>query len=149
MGSVALPVNSHVLLDTMCFIYVVEQVPPYMAVLRPVLGGIASGEVRCSISVLALSEVLVQPLRAGDGDLVDRFRALLTRTKGVMPVAVDMEIAERAADLRARYGLRTPDAIHVATALHAGCTHILTNDRAWQRVTECAVVVLQDVINAP
>jgi len=55
------------------------------------------------------------------------------------------DIAEKAADLRARYNLRTPDALQVATALYAGCDAILTNDAAMARVTELSVLVIDDL----
>jgi len=57
-------------------------------------------------------------------------------------IDVDGMIAERAADLRARYNLRTPDAIHIATAIVAGCDAFLTNDLALRRVTELRVLTL-------
>ena len=38
------------------------------------------------------------------------------------------EVFERALDLRVRYGLKTPDALHQATAIHHGCTESRTND---------------------
>jgi hypothetical protein len=44
-------------------------------------------------------------------------------------------VAERAAELRARYNLRTPDALQVATALVRRCEAFLTNDARLKRVT--------------
>jgi predicted nucleic acid-binding protein len=41
----------------------------------------------------------------------------------------------QAASLRARYGLRTPDALQISVALAAGCSAFLTNDARLQRVT--------------
>ncbi|WP_404987325.1 type II toxin-antitoxin system VapC family toxin [Candidatus Hadarchaeum sp.] len=58
---------------------------------------------------------------------------------------MDAAIAERAADLRARYGLRTPDALQVATALHAGATAFLTNDARLKAVRELEVVLLDEL----
>ena len=43
-------------------------------------------------------------------------------------VAVSATIAEKAAELRAAYSLRTPDCIQIATAIAAGATSFLTND---------------------
>jgi len=48
--------------------------------------------------------------------------------------------------LRASSGLKTPDAIHAASALVAGCTHLITNDPAFRRVPNLVVVVLSDLI---
>ena len=53
-------------------------------------------------------------------------------------------IAMRAAELRARYGLRTPDAIHCATALAARCDGLLTNDKAFLRISAELPIYLFD-----
>lgn len=57
-------------------------------------------------------------------------------------VPIDLNVAERAAELRARYGLRTPDALQIAAALSSGCEAFLTNDAKLQRVTELRKLVL-------
>ena len=58
---------------------------------------------------------------------------------------VTSRIAESAADLRARYNLRTPDALHVAAGIDARCDAFLTNDTGIKRVTEIAVLVLDEL----
>lgn len=55
---------------------------------------------------------------------------------------VSSAVVERATDLRARYNLKTPDAIHYATAGETGATVFLTGDRALSRCTEVPVEVL-------
>lgn len=42
--------------------------------------------------------------------------------------------------------MKTPDAIHIATAVVMGCNAIITNDLGWKVVTEVEVVVLDDFI---
>jgi predicted nucleic acid-binding protein len=56
---------------------------------------------------------------------------------------VDRAIGEGAARLRARYGLRTPDAIHLATAVAARAEAFVTTDRRLARVRELEVRVLR------
>ena len=55
------------------------------------------------------------------------------------------EILLRAADIRAHYELRTPDAIMLATAAESGATLVITNDSAWRRIREIDVVLLRDL----
>ncbi|MEM3658385.1 MAG: PIN domain-containing protein, partial [Candidatus Hadarchaeum sp.] len=63
-------------------------------------------------------------------------------------VAPGVEAAAEAARLRARYGLRTPDALLLATARAGGATAFLTNDRALLRVREgLTIVVLEDLLS--
>jgi predicted nucleic acid-binding protein len=54
-------------------------------------------------------------------------------------------MAERAAELRASYGMRLPDALQIAAALGERCDAFLTNDRRLARVTEIRVLVLDDL----
>jgi predicted nucleic acid-binding protein len=56
-----------------------------------------------------------------------------------------MNLADRAAELRARYRLSTPDAIQLATAIGHKATRFYGNDRALQRVQEIECVIVDDV----
>jgi predicted nucleic acid-binding protein len=44
--------------------------------------------------------------------------------------------------------LRTPDALHAATAIIAGCTMFLTNDEGFRRVGGLPCAVLRDMIGS-
>jgi predicted nucleic acid-binding protein len=55
-------------------------------------------------------------------------------------------LAERAAEIRATYGIRLPDAFQIATALLHKATHFLTNDNRLARVRELEVLVLADYL---
>lgn len=95
--------------------------------------------------MVTLTGVLTRPYRVGDDALVRRYRRFLLRSRNYSLDSIDGAIAEQAADLRARYGLRTPDVLQIATALAAGCTAFLTNDTRLQRVTELRVLVLDEL----
>ena len=56
--------------------------------------------------------------------------------------SISDEVVERATDLRARLGLRTPDAIHLATAIMVQADCCLTGDRGMARCNDIEVVVL-------
>ena len=57
-----------------------------------------------------------------------------------------MHLADRAAELRARYRLSTPDAIQLATAIgyHAVCFY--GNDRGLRRVKEIECILIDDLV---
>jgi predicted nucleic acid-binding protein len=88
-----------------------------------------------------LTEVLTQPYRVGNDVLARRYRRFLLRGRNFSldPITAD------SANLRARYGLRTPDALQIAAALAAGCGAFLTNDAHLQRVSELRVLVLDEL----
>ena len=61
------------------------------------------------------AEILIGPLRAGREA---RVKQMLTHFT-IETVHVDDDLAERAASVRARTGLKLPDAFALATAIHA------------------------------
>ncbi len=77
------------------------------------------------VSPLVRLEVLVKPLRVGNQTLVRSYEALLAKQEWL---SMNDDIFARALDLRAKHGLKTPDALHLASALHHGCTELWTND---------------------
>jgi len=101
-----------------------------------------SGAIRGYSSVVTVTEVLTRPKQLGDANLVNEYRSLLLYGRNLTIVPIDAAIAESAADLRASYRLRTPDALQIATAMSAGCEAFLTNDGALQRVATLRVLML-------
>ena len=58
---------------------------------------------------------------------------------------ISREVLLEAAGLRARYRLRTPDAIQIATGLRYGATLAVTNDDAWRNLPLLDTVMLSDL----
>jgi predicted nucleic acid-binding protein len=131
-------------LDTSAFIYHLEAHPPHAPRLLPIFRQIESGRCRGVSSTLTFLEVLVQPYRTGDDEQRAALSALLASFPGLTWVPLDLVVADRAAALRARYRLRTPDAIQLATALHAGADLFLTNDRDLRRVEDIPVLLVDE-----
>ena len=82
-------------------------------------------DARLCVSPLVRLEVLVKPTRAGDAALVQVYEKVLNDQEWL---AMGDEVFAHALALRAHHGLKTPDALHLATALHHGCTEFWTND---------------------
>jgi predicted nucleic acid-binding protein len=95
-------------------------------------------------STLTFLEVLVQPYRTGDDEKRAALAALLATFPGMTWMTLDLPVADRAAALRARYRLRSPDAIQLATALQASADVFLTNDRDLRRVVEVPVLLIDE-----
>jgi len=94
-------------------------------------------------SELVIAETLAKPLREGDTMIEQLFRTLF-HSDEVRLIQTTRPVWEEVAWLRASTHLKTPDAVHAATALHAGCTLFVTNDADFRRVEELPVVVLRD-----
>jgi predicted nucleic acid-binding protein len=86
----------------------------------------AAGEVELALSTIALAEVLTGPCKAGQTALAKRFEAVLNSYR-VVPVTTPT--ASLAAQLRAQYRLKIPDALQLATALEIGAAALVTHDR--------------------
>ena len=147
MGALALPASGTVYLDANGFIYSIERIDPYRALLDILWQTVSTGQITVVISELSLLEVLVRPLKVGDATTAILFRTVLRHTPDVQMVPITQAVLEEAANLRATLGLRTPDAIHLATALLNGCVLLVTNDRAFRRVPDLAVTVLSELVS--
>lgn len=96
-------------------------------------------------SVVTLAEALVLPLLRGDTRLAQAYQRLFQRAGPLRLEPIRRATAEHAADLRARYNLRAPDALQLAAALRSGCQAFLTNDVRLKRVTEVRMSVLDEL----
>lgn len=81
---------------------------------------------RFAVSPLVMLECLVAPIRTGNV-VLQRYYEEGFRQFDI--VDVSQEAYLQAAILRARVGLKTPDALHIATAQQHGCAALWTNDQ--------------------
>jgi predicted nucleic acid-binding protein len=77
---------------------------------------------------------------------VDRIYVALDNYPHVHWIQPSLEIAERAARIRADYNLKTPDAIQAATATVAGATALISNDPIFRRVSGFEVLLLDEML---
>jgi predicted nucleic acid-binding protein len=99
---------------------------------------------RAVTSTLTMTEILVGPYKSGEEARATAYFGLLSQYPHLEWIAPELEIAEAAARLRGRYGLRTVDALQVATAIHSKATCIIGNDVSFRRVTELEAILLDD-----
>ena len=128
MNAFGIPSGSHVLLDTVTLIYYLENHPRHGQRAESVLHAIETGEISACISTLALAELLVPLHAAGEDAQAQALTRQLAHFPNLHIHPMTIEMAVRASRLRARHRLRTPDAIHAATALEHGASGIITND---------------------
>src|SRR5579885_1135084 len=147
MGSLVLPASGSVYLDANDFIYSIERIDPYRSLLDTLWQTVSTGQITVVTSELTLLEVLVKPLKVGDATTATLFRTVLQHTPDVRMLPITQPMLEAALKLRATPSLRTPDAIHVATALLHGCALIVTNDSSFRRIPNLPVAVLRELIS--
>ena len=137
--------NELVGLDTTPLIYLIENNPIYADFVTPFFDMADEGEIKIVTSTMTLLEVLVHPIKRNDIELIQRYRQILLESEFSV-IDLSREIAEEAAHLRAVYGLRTPDAIQVATAIYSKASFFLTNDKRLSSIKEIKVLVIDTLL---
>lgn len=127
-----------VLVDTAPFIYILEGKQPFAAQFAGLFELADAGGVTICLSVITLAEVLTGPYQAGLTPLAMRYEKVLN---GYDVLPVSPAIAALAAQLRAQYKLRLPDALQLATALDVGADALVTHDRDFSKVTGLKVLM--------
>ena len=133
-----------VALDTQVFIYHFQENPTYLPMTQFIFESIEHGETRASTSVIALMELLVKPLREGNMNAVEEYRFVLQTFPNLELRIIDANVSEKAAELRATYNFRSPDAIQLASALDAYGEAFLTNEERLKRIKGIQVVILKE-----
>ena len=125
-------------LDACLVIYAFEDHPTFGAAARRAFASVSPD--RLAISALVRLECLVAPMRAGNLPLQRHYETGLAHF-ATLPLSE--EVYARATELRARFNLRTPDALHLAAAQCHGCDALWTNDNRLDRASRgLAVQVL-------
>ena len=132
--------------DTMIFIYHFEDHPLFAPLTEPLFEAIDRGDLSAEVSVLLAGEVLAGAKKAADNEILLRYRHIFSEFPNLTLHDADTRVMEKMSDLRAAYGLKTPDAIHVATALLHGAQAFVTNDAGLKRVNELDVLVLENYV---
>ena len=132
-------------LDSMCFIYHLEAKPEYVAFTDALFTRIEGGGLRATTSVLSMAEVLVRPLTLGDTAAAADYRYWMENFPNLSLAEVDVDTVVEAAGLRAKYGLRLPDALQLASCLEADVDAFITNDKSLLRVEQTRVLLISDL----
>ena len=132
-----LPAGALVVVDTAPLIYLLEDHPQFLPGFIGLFEAEAAGALQIAVSTLTVAEVLTGPMHTGQDALASRYEVALCR---FTVVPVDLGVAVLAARLRARYGLKLPDAIQLATALSLGAAALVTHDRDFARVHGLAIL---------
>jgi uncharacterized protein len=110
-------------LDSCVVIYLVENHPLWAEEIQNRMA--REGLDVFAISPLVKLECLVKPLQTGDLVLQKRYESVFEQLSLLL---LGDNVFLQAAQLRSRFGLKTPDALHLACAQANECRSIWTND---------------------
>lgn len=78
-------------------------------------------------------------------DLADQYELLLDNFPNLKTRPIQRTVLRTAAQLRGRYRIKTPDAIHLASALESGATVFICDDRGLKAVQGIETIILGDL----
>jgi len=119
--------GSTIALDTMVFIYLFEE-NKYVDTVKAIFENVEKGKLKAITSTVTVIECLTKPLRKNNFPIVSMYKTAFRNFPNLEVIPVSMEVAERAASIRARYGLKTPDSIQIAVGALGNARIFLTND---------------------
>lgn len=134
-----------VFVDTAAFIYYFENHEAYADPLDRFFRNCTDLDVQIVTSLVTYIELLTFPEKNGNRLLAAKYREYLTNSENLRVYPLSFQVADEAVRLRAQHGLRTPDAIQLATARICGADWVLTNDKRWQVVPDMPVVLMDQL----
>ena len=132
-----LPEHALLLVDSAPIIYLLEGRAGLAERFEPLFVAHSDGRLRFAVTTITVAEVLTGPLQGGDEALARRYRAVL---ESWQIVALDLDIAETAARMRASHKLKLADAVQAASALAINAYALVTHDRDFSRVRALRVL---------
>jgi len=130
--------------DANALIYLIEGCEPFASRVHRQMAALSKQypDMGAALSRLSWLECRVGPMKRHDEATLSRFDAFFSRPDLIW-IELERHVVELAAAIRARHGLRTPDALQAACCLQLGAEHrLLTADAAFKRVPGLHVVHL-------
>lgn len=129
-------------IDSVIFIYLFEQNEQYLSKARQIFNSVKQGKYEAVFSVVGMIEILTGPKKVGRFELAYRYKELIKDIPNLTVYGINENVIELSSELRAIYGLNTPDAIHVATAIDFGADKFITNDKRLKMINEIKIELL-------
>lgn len=131
-------------IDTNVFIYALEGNEDFPETTQ-LLQGLTHSTKKMYTSAMTLAEIMVPLFRGGQLDRIPDYLDFVAGQGRIMIIDADQTVALRAAQLRARHGLKTPDAFHLATALQCRANVFVTADREYgpAKIEHMAIATLK------
>lgn len=129
----------------MVFIYHLEDHPDFSHITEKLFVDIEKGKYNAVTSFVTLLEILVKPKMEGITKVISDYRDLLLTFPNLKFCSLDLKVSDMASTLRAKYSIKTPDAIQIATAILEGAAVFVTNDGQLKKVKEINTVLLNEL----
>lgn len=134
-------------LDTNLFVYLIEKNKNNFKTVKFLFDKIQKGQLYGVTSTLVYTELLSKPFQEENTVLTDKYRVLLATFPNLTIKEVDKDISLLGAKLRAKYKIKTPDAIFVATGIAENADVFITNDVRLKIIEEKEIILLEQLLD--
>ncbi|UNC93572.1 type II toxin-antitoxin system VapC family toxin [Candidatus Contubernalis alkaliaceticus] len=135
---------SKVFIDTAPFIYLIEGSKDYSSYIQKIFEDCMSNDIILYTSIITYFEFCVKPYQLDKVELINSLKELFSEL-GIRIILADLNVADLASKLRAKYGFLKPmDALQLASAISANCQLFVTNDRQLKKVSEIEVTLVSE-----
>lgn len=131
--------------DSMIVIYLLEKNPNFLLKAKKIFNRIKDGHENGIISVIGLIEIQTGAKKLKRFELAQKYKEIITNFPNLTLKNINENIVEISSDLRAKYNISTPDAIHIATAIDSNAKKFITNDERLKKVKEINILTLIDI----
>jgi predicted nucleic acid-binding protein len=138
--------GARVYFDVNPIIYFIEKNADFARPCAAIFHLLGEDKLMAMTSELSLTEILLKPLREQRLDVVEAYKQLLLDPQLFTLTKVTRDTFLQAAELGANLGLRSPDAIHLASAIDNRCSVLITNDRKIRSHAGVSVLQMTDIV---
>lgn len=118
-----------IVVDANVFLNVKNKEEPFYSYSERVLNSIDEGRNRAILSTVVIAEICCGYYQTGESKDKDEFILHVSSSQNYHVMDVNTMIADQAAYVRSKTGMKLPDAIIVATGIIGKAKRIITNDK--------------------
>lgn len=123
-----------------------ESLLPWKDIAQSILESNEKGSFFAVTSEMSLAECLVKPYKLDQQENISFYQQAIQSSPFLEVVPIDRSVLVEAARIRAKYGLKMPDSIHIATAYLRQCSIILTNDYHLRNIHGITIFSFSDIL---
>jgi len=137
--------GQHVYVDANIFIYFLDGREPFLPMVTPFLESVIDGDIIGYTGDAVLAEVTVQPYKTGNISTIERTKAFFAQKDFLSIISHDSKAFDLASKISGTKGMKLIDSLHMATAIQAGCSFMVTHDQKMKSVEGIEIVRLSDI----
>lgn len=133
-------------IDTVAFIYHLEENHKYLPFTNVLFEMVENGIIKGVTSVITIMEILVKPKKERNEQAIQEYKFIFQTFPNLKIKPINFHIAEKAAEIRAKYGIKPPNALQLGAALIEGAKAFVTNDEKLKQVEEIETIVMKHAL---